>query len=191
MTTEDRSLGADYFERLYAESPDPWHFETSQYEREKYEATIAALGARRFQNALEIGCSIGVLTAMLADRCDRLLSVDVNADALTGARRRCANKPNVEFARMMLPQEFPAGPFDLIVVSEVGYYWSKNDLLASIDKIAMAARGGIVELVHYLPKVCDYPRSGDDVHDAFLADTRFTRLSGFRAENYRLDIARV
>jgi SAM-dependent methyltransferase len=188
VSIEDRSLGADYFARVYAASPDPWHFETSEYERKKYEATLAALGSRRFRRAFEIGCSIGVLTALLADRCDMLLSVDVNEAALERARVRCADRNNVSLERMQLPREFPSGSFDLVVVSEVGYYWSKADLLACIDKIAAAAKGGTVELVHYLPKVRDYPLRGDDVHDAFLSDSRFTRISGFRAEEYRLDV---
>lgn len=191
MNIESRSLGAEYFEGVYATSRDPWRFETSAYEREKYQATIAALGSRRFYNGFEIGCSIGVLTAMLADRCEKLLSVDINEDALAAARLRCAPRANVTFARMVLPEQFPSGSFDLIVLSEVGYYWSKADLQTSIDKIAVAARGGIVQLVHYLPKVQDYPQTGDDVHEAFLADRRFKRLSGFRAERYRLDVLTV
>jgi predicted TPR repeat methyltransferase len=186
--TQNRSLGAEYFDRLYAGSTDPWNFETSKYESDKYGATVEALGSGRFLNALEIGCSIGVLTSMLADRCESLLSIDVSGDALKNARIRCAQKTNVRFAQMQVPNDFPLGNFDLIVVSEVGYYWSKSDLSLSIDKIAVAAQGGTVELVHYLPKVHDYPLSGDDVHEAFLADQRFKSLRSARTEKYRLDI---
>ena len=57
------SLGQDYFARVYAESDDPWSFATSAYEAEKYRATIAALGTRRYHAGFEIGCSVGVLTA--------------------------------------------------------------------------------------------------------------------------------
>jgi cyclopropane fatty-acyl-phospholipid synthase-like methyltransferase len=186
--TQDRSLGADYFDKLYAASADPWNFETSEYELNKYRATLEALGLKRFQNALEIGCSIGVLTSLLADRCANLLSVDVSLEALKAASVRCAKETNVTFARMLVPREFPPGPFDLIVVSEVGYYWSKADLRIAINKIAEAAQNGTVELVHYVPKVHDYPLTGDEVHDAFLADGRFRRLAGTRTEKYRLDL---
>jgi SAM-dependent methyltransferase len=185
---QDRSLGGDYFDRLYAASADPWQFETSKYEKDKYDATVEALGSTRFRNALEIGCSIGVLTSMLADRCTNLLSVDVSGDALQSACIRCESKPNVSFARMLVPNDFPLGNFDLIVVSEVGYYWSKADLKLSIDKIAKAVRSGTIELVHYLPKVHDYPLSGDEVHETFLADPRFKSLRSTRTEKYRLDV---
>jgi SAM-dependent methyltransferase len=184
-------LDAGYFDRLYAASADPWDFETSEYERDKYLATVEALGERRFQNAFEIGCSIGVLTSLLAGRCERLLAVDVSEGALARARLRCHEKSNVTFARMFVPREFPTGTFDLIVVSEVGYYWSPEDLRLSIDKIAEASRGGTVELVHYLPKVRDYPLTGDEVHEAFLGDARFTVLRSERAEKYRLDVLAV
>jgi SAM-dependent methyltransferase len=191
LITQNTSLQAEYFDRLYAASRDPWDFETSTYEIDKYHATIDALGSKRFQRALEIGCSIGVLSSLLADRCTSLLSIDVSPAALQTARARCAKNGNVSFAQMFVPNDFPAGNFDLILLSEVGYYWSKPDLLRSIDRIAGAARDGTVELVHYLPKVHDYPLSGDEVHDAFLDDPRFRSVRSSRTEKYRLDVLAV
>jgi predicted TPR repeat methyltransferase len=185
------SLDTDYFARVYAESPDPWDFATSGYENEKYRATIRELGPRRFRSGFEIGCSIGVLTSMLANRCDALLAVDINERALEAARERCALLANVRFRRMTFPRDAPAEPFDLIVVSEVAYYWSDGDLQSAIDVIAGAAPGGTVELVHFLPKVDDYVRDGDAVHAAFLADPRFEPLRQLRAERYRIDVLRV
>jgi SAM-dependent methyltransferase len=185
------SLDGEYFARVYADTSDPWNFAASPYENEKYRATIDALGERRFDRAFEIGCSIGVLTAMLAERCDGLFSIDINDRALEAARARCATLPQVRFARMTFPREAPPGNFDLIVISEVAYYWSDEDLAAAIDFVATAAAGGTVELVHFLPKVDDYVRDGDAVHAAFLADTRFVPLRAARAENYRIDLLRV
>ena len=62
------TLPAAYFDSLYAAEADPWAFATSDYEREKYAATLAALPRPHYARALEIGCSIGVLTRMLAGR---------------------------------------------------------------------------------------------------------------------------
>ena len=188
----DRSLDANYFEAVYARDADPWQFASSAYEREKYEATLAALDGARFGSGFEIGCSIGVLTAQLATVCDRLLAVDLNERALAAARARCAELPHVRLAKMEIPREFPPERFDLIVVSEVAYYWSDADLRAAIDAIARAAAGGgTVELVHWLPVVPDYPRTGDQAHEAFLRDPRFRRLRGSRAERYRIDVLDV
>jgi SAM-dependent methyltransferase len=184
------SLAADYFERLYAADADPWSFATSRYELDKYEDTIAALGPR-YLRALEIGCSVGVLTQRLAAHCNQLLAVDVNERALTAARARCAELPQVTFAHASIPDGFPAGRFDLVVVSEVAYYWSDADLDRARERIASSLEpGGDLLLVHFLPKVDDYVRDGDAVHRAFIADDQFERVHGHRAERYRLDLLR-
>jgi SAM-dependent methyltransferase len=185
------SLDAEYFARVYAQTSDPWNFATSAYENAKYQATIDVLGDLYFQAGFEIGCSVGVLTALLAARCASLLSIDINERALEAARLRCAGSAHVRFAQMSFPHDTPSGSFDFIIVSEVAYYWSDADLAQAIDWIARTARGGIVELVHFLPKVDDYVRDGDAVHAAFLADVRFTPLRARRAERYRIDVLRV
>ena len=86
-------LGATFFDDLYARDADPWDFETSAYEAAKYEQTIAALEGRRFSTALEVGCSIGVLTERLAEHCDDLLAIDVAESALVRARERVPQRP--------------------------------------------------------------------------------------------------
>jgi SAM-dependent methyltransferase len=128
---------------------------------------------------------------MLAARVDALLCVDINARALMLARRRCADLSNVRFEQRTVPVDFPDGPFDLVVLSEVAYYWSDADLAVARDRIVAAARGGTLVLVHYLPKVDDYVRDGDAVHAAFLDDERFTALHGRREPDYRLDVLRI
>ncbi len=98
-----QTLGADYFQRLYAADPDPWGFATSAYERAKYDATLAALPRARYRAAFEIGCSIGVLTRELAARSGRLLAVDLLPQVLERARARCRGLDHVSFARMAVP----------------------------------------------------------------------------------------
>lgn len=186
-----KSLDRAYFARVYADTPDPWNFAESAYENEKYRATIDHLGQRRFQSGFEIGCSIGVLTSMLARRCDRLLSIDLNERAVESARSRCSGLPNVDIELMTFPRDLPSTAFDLVVISEVAYYWSDADLRAAIAFCAGVTSGGLIELVHFLPKVDDYVRDGDAVHEAFLADPRFERLRHVRADRYRIDILRV
>ena len=185
------SLPPAYFDDVYAASGDPWSFETSPYEARKYDATLAALPRNRYARAFEAGCSIGVLTRRLAERCDRLLAVDVSEEALKWARERCADQPQVTLERLVLPAEFPAGPFDLVLVSEVGYYFSEPDLARFRARCADAlAPGGDLVLVHWTAPVHDYPLTGDAVHEAFLADPAFQPVRGSRAPEYRLDVLR-
>ncbi len=190
LRVPSESLPAEYFERLYATDDDPWSFATDPYELAKYDDTVSVLGSR-YARALEIGCSVGVLTHRLAPRCGDLLAVDVNERALATARARCAGDAGVRFERVRVPGEFPGGVFDLVLLSEVAYYWSDADLALARDRIARAVRpGGDFMLVHFLPKVDDYVRDGDAVHAFFLADERFEHVHGHRAERYRLDLLR-
>ncbi|MCC3157896.1 nodulation S family protein [Hymenobacter sp. 15J16-1T3B] len=189
---QPHTLGAAYFDEVYQANDDPWQFETSPYEHAKYADTLAALPAPHYARAFEIGCSLGVLTAQLASRCGHLLAVDVAEAALARARQRCANLPQVELRCLAVPDEFPPGPFDLILVSEVGYYWDLPTLQrAAALMIDALPPGGQLLLVHWTPAVHDYPLTGDEVHDYFLglaAAGPLRHLHGHRAEQYRLDL---
>ena len=190
---QPHTLPPEYFDQVYQANRDPWDFETSPYERNKYAATLAALPREYYAAAFEIGCSLGVLTAQLAPRCGNLLAVDVSEAALTQARTRCANLPQVELRLMRVPAEFPTRQFDLILLSEVGYYWSAADLARAGTQLLNSLRpGGQLLLVHWTPPVHDYPLTGDDVHEFFLAQTTeagpLRYLTGQRHPTYRLDL---
>jgi len=192
MTRRRHSIDADYFEGLYRADGDPWGFATSAYEHAKYDATLAVLGTERSHKALEVGCAIGVLTARLAAVCDRLLAVDVSDTALAAARRRCADLPNVELARISLPAEPLEGPFDLIVLSEVAYYWDDADLSRMGDLLRrMTQPGGRVLLVHWTGET-DYPQTADAAVEALAlaAGPDFSVALADRAAEYRLDLWR-
>lgn len=185
------SLPPSYFDALYQADPDPWKFETSDYEASKYAATIAALPNSHYRSAFEIGGSIGVLTEKLADRCESLLSIDVSQLAQDRAIQRCQHLPHIQFQIMCVPEEFPDRAFDLILVSEVGYYWSWEDLRTMQQHIIESLEpGGHLLLVHWTLYAKDYPLSGDEVHDAFLelTPTYFKHRLGQRQEQYRLDL---
>ena len=190
---QPNTLPPGYFEDVYRANDDPWAFASSPYEREKYAATLAALPRPRYERAFEIGCSIGVLTAQLATRCGHLLSVDVSETALAQARQRCAGLPQVELRNMQVPNKFPGGEFDLMLLSEVGYYWSPPDLARAADQLLAALpAGGQLLLVHWTPVVPDYPQTGDEVHEFFLQKAQpggpLSHLTGHRADKYRLDL---
>jgi SAM-dependent methyltransferase len=185
------TIPSDYWRRLYRTTEDPWSYATSTYEREKYETTLAALPKSRYRHALELGCSIGVFTRMLAERCAALLAVDVSDDALARAALRCTDAPHVRFASCDLSRAFPPGRYDLVTFCELGFFFSPATLARIRDDIAAALEpGGECILVHWTPLVEGHAQTADDVHDAFLADPRYARLGGTRATTYRLDLVR-
>ncbi|CAN5694712.1 MAG: methyltransferase [Rubrobacteraceae bacterium] len=182
-------LGREYFEGLYAESGDPWDFETSEYERNKYERTLEVLGERQFERALEAGASIGVFTEMLADRCDELLAVDVSERAVAAARERLSGRRRVRVERRTLPEEMPEGPFDLIVASEVLYYFTREDLIAALETFERElARGGSLLAVHWRRETRTYPLQGDEVHELLMRHTRLQNTRTIVEPDYRLDL---
>jgi cyclopropane fatty-acyl-phospholipid synthase-like methyltransferase len=186
-----KSLQPEYFEGVYGANEDPWNFETSEYEAAKYAATIESLPKEKYESGFEIGCSIGVLTEKLAARCAKVLSVDVNETALAKARKRCADLAHVEFGKMQIPGEFPAENFDLIVVSEVGYYLSVEDWQMAQSKILNHLKpNGTVILVHWTHSVDDYPQTGDDIHESFAATAKsdLKLIKSARTKDYRLDV---
>jgi len=186
-----QKLGGAYFEDVYARNDDPWSLRTSEYEREKYERTLAALG-RRYERALEIGCSIGVLTRRLAQRAGHVMAIDISERAIDLARVTCRGCGNVTFARCDATSDYPDGRFDLIVLSEVAYYWSEEDFARTRERMAdsLSANGDVL-LVNFLPEGHNGAWGGDAVHDAFLRDPRFCGVRGSRAQRYRIDLVRI
>ena len=183
------TLPRGYFENIYREHEDPWNFETSSYERTKYGDTLDTLNRPRYSRGLELGCSIGVQTRMLAERCNELVAVDASQLALDRAKDRCRDLMNVEFARMTIPAEYPVGCFDLTVLSEVGYYFSAPDLSALANTILEHSNAGSqLLMVHWLLEVHDYPITGDNVHELFLARPEWSLAQSVRREKYRIDL---
>ncbi len=171
-------------------NPDPWGFQTDPYEQAKYHRSIALLGRRRFASGLEVGCSIGVLTHMLAPLCDALLGVDLLDQPLQAARARCADQSWVRFQRMRVPDEWPDQRFDLILLSEVLYFLSPAD----IERCAARIRSSLlprakVLLVNWLGQ-SDDPCSGDEAAEHFIAATADVLPVAHqeRQSRYRLDL---
>ncbi|WP_237182874.1 class I SAM-dependent DNA methyltransferase [Roseomonas marmotae] len=188
-----QSLPASYFDALYAADPDPWRFRSSPYEAAKYQATLDSLPRARYGRVLEIGCSIGVLTQMLAPRCDHLLALDGSARALAAARRTCAGLPQVSLEQREVPRQWPRGRYDLILFSELLYYLDEEDLArVAAQTLRALSREGEVLLVHWTGTT-EYPLSGDAAVEGFMAAAGPTlrALRQERTDRYRLDLLRL
>jgi SAM-dependent methyltransferase len=186
-----QSLGTEFFEQLYQKNPDPWQFATSEYEAKKYATTLNALPRNLYQAGFEIGGSIGILTEKLARRCQSLLSVDVSQIAQAQAIDRCQQLANIKFELMSVPESFPTDSFDLIVLSEVGYYWSWEDLHKAQDLIIEGLRPqGHLLLVHWTADRGILSLTGDEVHDDFLklVPDKLKRIKSLIEDKYRLDL---
>ena len=185
-----QTLRPEYFDALYTADPDPWKFAASPYERAKYTLTLSAMPRSRYRSALEVGCSIGVLTRSLASRCNVVVAIDAAAAPLVEARRRCAALPGVRFEQMFVPDEWPDGVFELILLSEIVYYLSREDVGRLAAQVTRSLpKGGSVILVHWTGET-NYPLSGDEAAALFIKRMGSTCVveREDRYRQFRLDV---
>lgn len=189
----ERSLKRPYFDALYKNNPDPWGFKTSGYEMEKYAATCAALPNEHYKRAIEIGCSIGILTRMLAPYCDRLLGLDIAQAAVDQAAEHNADLNHVDIAVARFPQIELAAKYDLIILSEVLYYFDDTEIAKVAERVReIAAPTADIICVHWLGPTPDYPNNGDTAMDMFETVIKPTEVMlRDRQERYRIDVFRL
>ncbi len=181
------TLPPGHFDQVYEESADPYGFTTRWYERRKYALSVAMLPAERYRRAFEPACSIGVLTAQLAPRCEALLSCDGAATAVAAARTRTAGLPQVTVEQRRLPGDWPAdrGPFDLIVLSELLYYFGDEDLARTVGlAVGTLAADGTLLAVHWRRPVSFHPQTGDQAHAALAARPELTVVADYREPDF-------
>ena len=158
---------ARYFNRLYGASNDPYGLRDRWYEERKRALLLAALTRRRYASAYEPGCGAAELTADLALRCDAVLASDFTQRAVDIAAERTRDMPNVRVERHTLAQDWPDAAFDLIVLSEVGYFLDDEALhgvVANCDRTL--APGGTLVACHWLPDFDERRQSTEVVHMA-------------------------
>ena len=178
----------EFFEEKYRANSDPWNFSSSSYELNRYAQIMRMLGNRSVDSALEPGCSIGVLTESLAGRCRRLFAMDISPTAVAMARARCAHCPNVTIIEGKLPEDLPADIFDLIVFSEIGYYFERTALAAIRDLlISRLARQGLLVGVHWLGVSADHLLTGDEVHGVLRSGNSLRVVASERHEGFLLE----
>ena len=187
MSTQ--SLPPEYFEGVYRDSDDPWGFRTRWYEQRKYALTLASLPRPRYRRGLEPGCSVGVLTEMLAARCDDVVATDVVDSVLARTRNRLRDLTNVDMRRWSLGAPWTdLGTFDLVVLSEVAYYLDADALRSALaDVVSHLEPGGTVVCVHW-HRSTDYPLSGATVHDIVRATPGLVALSVYRDADFVIDV---
>ncbi|MFI5842527.1 class I SAM-dependent methyltransferase [Catenuloplanes sp. NPDC051500] len=183
------STPIDYFTRMYAGNDDPWDFENRWYDARKHALTAGVLPRRRYRSGFEPGCSTGRLTALLADRCDRLLAVDAVPAAAGTAADRLAGQPQVTVGTARMPDEWPEGPFDLVVLSELGYYFARPELDVLLERVVGSLEdGGDLVAVHWRWPVEEHALRGDEVHAALAGMRGLTRLSRLEEADFLLEV---
>ena len=190
--TELNPSSAEFFEAKYRKHPDPWNFTGSAYETSRYQATLDALPRPRYCHAFEPGCSVGVLTERLAARCDHVTAIEFSQTAVNQAAQRCALLPNVSVSCEALdantPARHPFAQVDLLLLSEIGYYFTAPAWTDTSNAlIEPLPTGATVLAVHWLGTSPDHLISGDDVHRILLTHSLLHHTLSKRHQHFRLD----
>lgn len=177
------------FDDMFDESDDPWRFESSWYEQRKRAVTLAALPRERLGAVLEVGCSTGVLTSALAHRATTVVGTDVSARAVDRARARLAGNDAVTIRQLRSPQQWPEGSFDLVVLSEVGYFWQPDELDRALAlSVGSLTEDGLLLLCHWRHPVDGWPLDGDMVHEAAVGLRGLQVVVSHVETDFRLDV---
>jgi len=178
----------DRLDRLHAERAEPWGADSRWYERRKRALVLATLPRERLGRVLELGCSTGVTTAALASRADEVVAIDASEAAIARAAERTSGMP-VRLLHGRVPETWPEGSFDLVVLSEVGYFLSPSALEALVDRAAGAlAPDGAIVLCHWRHAVRGWPLDADAVHAAFDRDRVPPRAASYADGDVRIEL---
>ena len=185
-----------FWEDVFRE-PHPWNY-GSPYEQEKYARQLMLMPARPIARALELACAEGRFTEKLAPRVERLIAADISSTALQRARERCCAQQNIEFRQLDLAIDALPEAVDLIVCSEVLYYFAvEADLERIAQRLTAALRpGGHILTAHAFVLIDDLSQTGFDWEHPWGAKTItrvFSAVPGLALEHslctelYRID----
>ena len=182
-----------HFESLYAASEDPWQVRQSWYEQRKRNLLLACLDRAHYGRVFEPGCGNGEMSVALAARCEVLLACDGAASAVAAAQRRMdaagVEGCDVRIEQRSLPAQWPVNQsFDLIVISELAYYFDEADVaVLAAAAAASLADGGLLVLCHWRHDFADRVTATDFVHAAFGAGAGLRPRLQHLEEDFRLD----
>ena len=185
----DLSAGVDRFDAMFAASDDPWQFRSRWYEQRKRALTLAMLPSLRYRRAFEPGCANGELSAALAERCDELIVWDLSERAAALARQRVGAYPHVSVARGAVPDDWPSGRFDLVVVSEMAYYLPLAAQQALARRVADSLEpGGALLACHWRRPLEDGSTQGEPLHAILQGASGLVSLAHYGDADMVLDV---
>lgn len=183
------SVATPYFDQLFAGNDDPWAFRQRWYEQRKRALTLAVLTRPRYRSIFEPGCANGELSAELAPRCERLVCCDTAAAAVALAQTRLRGFSHAQVHQSRLPEEWPPGQFELIVLSELCYYLDAEDLQRLIDCALNALTdNGQLLACHWRPRINGCPQTAEQVHEMLAQRLGMAHLVQHHDSDFLLDL---
>lgn len=178
-----------YFEDLYSHNSDPWGYDSHWYEARKRQICLALLTRPRYPKVLEVGCSNGHLSIHLAQRAEQLLCIDVSESAVQLASERLQEFEHVVVENRKIPEDYSIQKFDLILISEMAYYLSANELHQFIEKLKHSLNDdGEILCCHWRHEIQDFELNAEQVHQAFQQHFPFHHYLSLNDPDFMIDV---
>jgi SAM-dependent methyltransferase len=129
----------DELDRIYRNLKDPWNFETSGYERERFSLLLEEVRKHPHDSIVEVGCAEGLFTGMLTELSREIVAIDVSPTAISRAKEK---HPDPHFIAASLDDFRPVKKYDLVVCAETLYYI--RDVAGAIEKLSAIGRWCVV-----------------------------------------------
>ncbi len=178
-----------YFEDLYRHNSDPWGYDAHWYEARKRQICLALLTKPRYPKVLEVGCSNGHLSFHLAQRAEQLVCIDVSENAVRLASERLKELEHVVVENRKIPEDYSIQKFDLILISEMAYYLSKDELHQFIEKLKHSLNDdGEILCCHWRHEIQDFELNAEQVHQAFQQHFPFHHYLSLNDPDFMIDL---
>ncbi len=117
------------FEHKYRKHGDYFGYQTKPYEKLKYERTFDLMKQWRkgSDSALEVGCSVGVFTAMIVPEFTHITAVDIASEALALTEKQTGGAANVAYLQSDLLSLKTGRTYDVIFCAEMLMYIREKD----------------------------------------------------------------
>lgn len=169
--------------------PDPWGYQKSWYEKRRRHLIAAMLPSEKLGRVLEIGCSTGLITQLLASRASEVLAIDVSAKAVELARARLQGLRQVEVVHGDITRDWPDGGFDHILLCDVAYYLQEAQLRQLAAHVrAQPAPGCVLLLAHWRHGFKQVVTPTPAAHDLLAQETGWQRLAHYEDDDLLVDV---
>ena len=96
---------------------------------------------------------------------------------------------DVSVLQASVPEDWPGGRFDLVVVSEVGYFLSPDRLRRLVARVDESlSDDGAVVLCHWRHPVRGWPLDGRRVHEIWRVHSDLPVIATHVESDFRLDV---
>lgn len=168
---------------------DPWGYKSRWYEARRRQLIAAMLPHAHLGEVLELGCSTGLITALLAPRAQRVLAMDVSFAAVDKARQRLQAQPHVQVLHANLVTDWPADRFDSFLVCDVGYYLQQPQLEQLARQMSGSARPhSFVLVAHWRHAFAQVVTPTEQVHKILAVGLGWHRQACYQDEDLLIEL---